>query len=46
MLQQAFRFDPVELPPAARAMRREVRGFLGEARPIPRRITARASGVM
>src|SRR3954454_4587314 len=32
MLQQAFRFDPVELPPVARDFRREVRDFLGEHR--------------
>ena len=30
MLQQAFRFDPVELPHAAKAFRHEVRAFLQE----------------
>jgi alkylation response protein AidB-like acyl-CoA dehydrogenase len=30
MLQQAFRFDPVELPQAAKAFRHEVRAFLQE----------------
>ena len=32
MTFQAFRFDPVELPPAAKALRREVRAFLDENR--------------
>ena len=32
MLQQAFRFDPVELPQAARALRGTVRAFLDENR--------------
>ena len=32
MMQQAFRFDPVELPPAAKAFRKEVRAFLEENR--------------
>ena len=32
MTLQAFRFDPVELPPAAKALRREVRAFLDENR--------------
>ena len=32
MMQQAFRFDPVELPPAAKALRQEVRAFLDENR--------------
>ncbi len=32
MMQQAFRFDPVELPPAAKALRKEVRAFLDENR--------------
>jgi pimeloyl-ACP methyl ester carboxylesterase/DNA-binding SARP family transcriptional activator len=36
----------LERDPAWEHFVREVRGFLGEARPIPRRITARASGVM
>ncbi len=32
MTPQAFRFDPVELPPAAKALRNEVRGFLDDNR--------------
>src|ERR1700730_6870171 len=32
MTLQAFRFDPVELPPTAKALRHEVRGFLDENR--------------
>ena len=32
MTFQAFRFDPVELPPEARALRKEVRAFLAENR--------------
>ena len=33
MTLQAFRFDPIELPPAAQALRREVRAFLADNRP-------------
>jgi hypothetical protein len=32
MIPQAFRFDPVESPPAAKALRREFREFLDENR--------------
>jgi hypothetical protein len=32
MTFQAFRFDPVELPPVAKALRKDVRAFLDENR--------------
>ena len=45
MTQQAFRFDPVELPPAAKALRREVRAFLDDEPRLARQSSRLRPGV-